>query len=240
MKAFIPSSLDDYNLTPDQFRIFCHVARRGECYESVGKIAKHCGFGRNKARFILKFLVSRNLISSVRKVGHSVQYAVNDDSEWLEPLPPYSRGSSGPGYSYKIGVPPSPRMGGDPYHPGGAKGYPIKAIPLRRSPPPQKNEETKSAAVTLRTVEPSKPPAQENGEVDMKDSLTEARCAQLKLKPRLTEDENEELKFLEDYLRDKPRLDEAKAAARKGTTVTNPAIANDVKPYLPAEEDEPF
>lgn len=46
------------------------------------------------------------------------------------------------------------------------------------------------------------------------DSKSEARCAELKVLTHRTQEEEEELSFLEDYLRDKPRLEIEKLKRR--------------------------
>lgn len=75
--AFIHSALDDYGLTMAQFRLFCHIARRGDCYESVPKMAKHCRMREETAYAALKFLEDHSLVFVQRRQGQSSVLSIN-------------------------------------------------------------------------------------------------------------------------------------------------------------------
>ena len=60
---FIPAWLDDENLTPHEFRIACHIGRRGDCFESARSIASHCKISRNCTLKSIKFLVGKGIVS---------------------------------------------------------------------------------------------------------------------------------------------------------------------------------
>jgi hypothetical protein len=80
--SFIHSSLDDYGLLPSQFRIYCHIARRGECYSSAPNIARHCRMNRDTVWAALKFLSGKKLIHGEPRQGRPTLYTVTPVSTW--------------------------------------------------------------------------------------------------------------------------------------------------------------
>ncbi|MGA2660219.1 MAG: helix-turn-helix domain-containing protein [Verrucomicrobiota bacterium] len=69
LRPSIPAWLDDYDLKPSEFRLFCHVARReggkagkGCCNAAVPTIAKVCRLSENTVRKGLRQLVSLGLL----------------------------------------------------------------------------------------------------------------------------------------------------------------------------------
>jgi hypothetical protein len=73
--AFIPAWLDDAGLTTAQFRLFCHVARRGICFETLDNIARVCRVKRRTAQLALKHLEDTGFVSAKREYGRPVVYA---------------------------------------------------------------------------------------------------------------------------------------------------------------------
>jgi len=67
--AFIPSWLDDLQLDVYQFRLYCHVLRRGELYASVESICQTCGFDRKKLFQTIVSLEAKSLLSVTREKG---------------------------------------------------------------------------------------------------------------------------------------------------------------------------
>jgi len=134
MKPFIPASLDDLPLTPNQFRIVCHIARRGDCYESVPNMAKHCGISPNTIWSILKHLEACKIIVRARRPGQTSLFAITDEAEWMPPTPIQT-------VPTKTVHHPPPELVCHPPQSSGHKGNPIKAIPLRGDPAPQINGE---------------------------------------------------------------------------------------------------
>ena len=61
-KEYIPSWLDDYPLTPLEFRLFCRISRRGECTQSPGKLAKEWGLSDRTIRDAQGLLLAAGLI----------------------------------------------------------------------------------------------------------------------------------------------------------------------------------
>ena len=81
--AFIHSSLDEAGLSPSEFRVFCHVARRGECTAAIKKIAEFCRLHEDTVRLILKRLTrSRMLIRTLRS-GKTTSYKTAPINTWL-------------------------------------------------------------------------------------------------------------------------------------------------------------
>lgn len=137
-QAFIPAALDDAGLTPHQFRVFCRIARRGDCTESVGRIAEATRMTENTVRSALKELVGRSMITKTKRPGTTNLYEVLPPSEWgptsekAEEDPsqkdthPLKHPSQMTGWvpSQKTGEHPSQKTG------GASKGYPLEGYPL--------------------------------------------------------------------------------------------------------------
>lgn len=86
--SFIHRTLDDYDLTPQQFRVYCHVNRRagrkGVCHAKVESIAKACGIHQRTARRSLHFLADRKLILATERPGETTEYRLNHPSDWVK------------------------------------------------------------------------------------------------------------------------------------------------------------
>lgn len=87
---FIHSCLDDYGLSPLEFRVLCHVARRESknrgCDASQGRMAQTCGISQRKVLEILGILVEANLLSQSKAPGKRTnRYRVNYPSKWKHP-----------------------------------------------------------------------------------------------------------------------------------------------------------
>ena len=74
--TFIPACLDDAGLTPREFRVFCRVARCGECYQSLDTMAKGCGLHRQTVQSALKLLVKSGFIECKEQPGRPSLYRV--------------------------------------------------------------------------------------------------------------------------------------------------------------------
>src|SRR3954466_16280360 len=84
--AFIHSKLDDYGLSAAQFRVFCRVARRGDCFEAIENISVGCRLHRKTTEAAIKFLCQRRLLSKEFRLWQSNIYRIRDIGEWLPPL----------------------------------------------------------------------------------------------------------------------------------------------------------
>lgn len=128
--VFVHSSIDDAGLSPAEFRIYCHLARRangGEAWPSVVTMATTCRLNRTTVRAAVDRLVALNMVEVRERPGTSNVYVLTRASEWRIPTPeagaegvgsmgqdctpPPNEGQVG---SPKMGGVGSPRLGGDP------------------------------------------------------------------------------------------------------------------------------
>lgn len=153
---FIPAALDDADLTPHEFRVFCRVCRRGECTESVGKMAKATGMHPDTVRKALKTLIQADMVARTDRPGTTNMHEVCRPESWdliaLEEDHPSDNdggvqdgdpceNDGGVGCENEGGdkFHPSDNDGGDPCemngdHPsdndgGASKGYPLEGNP---------------------------------------------------------------------------------------------------------------
>ena len=82
---FIHGAVDDYGLTPAQFRVLCAIARRGECFERVALLAKRCGMHRNTVWQALKDLEACKIIGRTSRPGRTTVFRVNPLAKWCPP-----------------------------------------------------------------------------------------------------------------------------------------------------------
>jgi len=145
--VFIHSRLDEAGLSPSTFRIFCHVARRGECYSKVESIASICRLSPDTVRAGLKFLTAQGFLVGVRRDGFTTIYRVAPIENWkpsheTPPLPSGGTGTNRHPLANKV-VPASHET---PPHPSGLVGdevNPMQVNPLKgeRHPPVLKPSE---------------------------------------------------------------------------------------------------
>ena len=75
---FIHAAVDDAMLSTAQFRVLCHVSRRGECYACVRRMAKTCRLHADTVRKALKELVKLGWLSPPKyRTGQTTVYTVN-------------------------------------------------------------------------------------------------------------------------------------------------------------------
>src|ERR1700754_42121 len=87
---FVSSVLDDYGLTPEEFRIYGRVMRRWNeeygCYESSRQMAKGCGVSDRTVRNCLFVLAAACVLRRTdRGVGRSPRYDPMPLAEWADP-----------------------------------------------------------------------------------------------------------------------------------------------------------
>jgi hypothetical protein len=83
--VFIHIRLDELGLTPEEFRIYCHLARRAGkkmAWPSVGKISEDCMIGHNMVRTALQSLAAAQLITIEIIPGGSNHYRLTDPEDW--------------------------------------------------------------------------------------------------------------------------------------------------------------
>ena len=101
--AFIHSALDDYGLSPAEFRVYGHISRRagsGVAFAAVASMARVCQLHPQTVRKALKLLVKRGLISRETRPGMTPFYRLTPMWHWC----PQSAGGSNPSGS---NTPPS-------------------------------------------------------------------------------------------------------------------------------------
>ena len=113
---FIHAAVDEAGLTPAQFRVLCHVGRRGECYEAVANMATHCRLHADTVRKSLKELVRLGWLHRQQRTGTTSIYEVCHSKIREHPIG--NRGST-----------PCEIEGGEGCGNEGAKVYPIKVNP---------------------------------------------------------------------------------------------------------------
>jgi len=103
---FIPSKLDDADLTPHEFRVFCRISRRGDCTESVGRMAAAMGMHEDTLRKALSTLCAASMVSKTPRPGTTTLYQERPPSEWdLDSLndenPCEKEGGASKGYPFE-------------------------------------------------------------------------------------------------------------------------------------------
>lgn len=114
--AFIPSWLDDLQLDVYQFRLYCHVLRRGELYASVESICQTCGFDRKKLFQTIVSLEAKSLLSVTREKGKTNRIKA------LQPVP-------------KTEHLPVPKTGQEVCRKRNTKDTPLKESPIKEALP---------------------------------------------------------------------------------------------------------
>jgi len=129
---FIPAVLDDYGLTQSQFRVLCHISRRGICEASLPSMARVCHMEIKTLSRALQAICAMGIIRREFRAGLVLKLSVAPLSEW-------NPRTGGANYPTPIGT-LGGQMGSDlpqsapsdlpqsaPY-----KGYPSKVLLLRK------------------------------------------------------------------------------------------------------------
>ncbi len=133
MEMFILGAIDDYGFSQAEFRVFCHIARRGgkdgTCFASLESMAKVCQMHPDTLSKCLRLLVIQNVVSRERRPGHTTIYKCLPYAQWTPPRnegAPETKGN------------PSKPTSGDPKRRGtrppetkGHEGNPIKGNPMK-------------------------------------------------------------------------------------------------------------
>jgi hypothetical protein len=123
--------LDDAELSPYAFRLYCRIARRTgggktQFFEALTHAASACKMSERQARYAIKDLLQARMIRCVQKQpGYPTIYALTDKSEWVLPLPAAPLQEVQPLLHY---MPPSPASNAGPPAPDAA-------LPLHQMPP---------------------------------------------------------------------------------------------------------
>jgi hypothetical protein len=145
--SFIHSSLDDAGLSPAEFRIYCHISRRGECFSKLESIASTCRISLPTTRKALKLLTALGMLESQRRDGTTTKFRTTPVADWkpytkLAPLQKEDRAI------VELKATPTVLLGATPIADLGATPIkrrpqstspevnPLKAIPLKVLPHP--------------------------------------------------------------------------------------------------------
>ena len=83
---FVHSSLDDAGLTANEFRVYCHLARRagsaGDAFPAVQTVADVCRMNRDTVWAVLKSLTARGMLQRVPRSGLSTVYVLTTPEHW--------------------------------------------------------------------------------------------------------------------------------------------------------------
>jgi hypothetical protein len=158
MPVFIHSELDDYGLSPQDFRVYCHIARRageGSAWPGIDSISEKCRMNRKTVIKSIKHLELFGMLLVTREGGSCNVYILKDKNNWISKEMAYSMGLiEGPvpkegtvTTSTRIGTGVVPKEGtGGVYHRDGGspkrgnerfsiEGSPFKVIQRRFSRP---------------------------------------------------------------------------------------------------------
>ena len=85
---FVHSKIDEYPLTLEQFRVYCHITRRdgkNGAWPAIVNIAAACHIHKDTARRCLQALVQYNLLSVTdkSKEGKANVYRLTDADSWM-------------------------------------------------------------------------------------------------------------------------------------------------------------
>jgi len=133
LTALIPSMLDDAGLTAQEFRAYCHIARRGECFGSLDTMASHCRMNRDTLMAAIRELIERNMVVRESRPGATSVYRVAAISDWKQP-------GGKEGLAENRGQPLESSTGQRKVGAShleenrGHKGYPIEGSPLKGIP----------------------------------------------------------------------------------------------------------
>jgi hypothetical protein len=123
---FIPAELDDAGLSPRAFRLYCHIARRGDCWAAIETMGATCGLNPKTVRKALAELKSRKAISVSERAGQTNLICCVATSLWA-PHPKNDPTQNLEGVKNGSGA--SPKTGGHPTQDLGGKGTPFKVHP---------------------------------------------------------------------------------------------------------------
>jgi len=135
---FIPLELDDFGLTPAQFRVLCHLHRRAgkdhECYPSVRTISTACKMHRDTVWACIKELEKLQLIKRSKGHFNSNQYTIlpikTSDEGWRKPM-----ASGKGGLAERKGQPLAETEGQRLAERKGHEGNPLEGNPVKASIP---------------------------------------------------------------------------------------------------------
>lgn len=82
---FVWSEIDDYGLTPEEFRLLHRISRRGDCRESIMSMARGIKMSESTVHRTVAVLLSAGLISKEDRTGDTSIIRVQPISDWASP-----------------------------------------------------------------------------------------------------------------------------------------------------------
>jgi hypothetical protein len=172
---WVSAGLDDAGLTPVEFRILAHIARRSSsesgCWASAKSMAQVCGIGERNARTALGNLVRKGFLTRTERTGTTPIYVINEKELTATPAksdyPPRQNSHRPPG---KKGIDPPAKSDYPPYADFADKGTPIKVIQLREREREVVNRSEEAAAQSP-ALSPSNLKKEEEEALERRDRL---------------------------------------------------------------------
>jgi hypothetical protein len=85
-QPFVPAKLDDYGLSLAEFRLVCHVSRRGICNEAIPNMARVCRMNAKTVKRCIKQTVRLNILHREFRQGETLILKLRPIAEW-QPSP---------------------------------------------------------------------------------------------------------------------------------------------------------
>jgi Helix-turn-helix domain len=158
-RIFVHSSLDDLGLSATEFRVFCHLARRGAkdeyCRPGHESIAKICKLEIKTVRKALASLEQLGMIRVESRPGETNVYVLMPPDAWQSDdiTSPRSTTPSNRHPGWKTGRQVGCQLGRGGTQSAPYEGYPSEAIP--KGNPKTQVRSNASAAVASRVCEPA-------------------------------------------------------------------------------------
>lgn len=157
LPVFIHSELDDFGLSPIEFRVYCRIARRagrGECIESIANMAQGCKVSEASIKRALKLLHDHKLVIREPRPGYTTIYRLTDPHHWISLERPSSLETQ---LTRNLGgSSPVTQGGSSPVTQGVAHQRPTKLLPLSYSLEGGESDEQKPNRVNLPPPEKKK------------------------------------------------------------------------------------
>lgn len=127
---FVHSAVDDFGLTPAQFRLYGHIARRcgsGSAWPSIETMARVCRMDVKTVKKNLKVLVQLGLLRKEPRPGFTNFYSLTPLSEWKCENLAHSDSQGVDGLTSGVNTHPDILDQNSPH-----KGAPVEVTPVRK------------------------------------------------------------------------------------------------------------
>lgn len=157
---FVHSSLDDAGLTANEFRVYCHLARRagtaGDAFPSAQTVADVCRMHKDTVWEVLRSLEARGMVQRQPRPGLSTIYVLTTPDQWKKQgNPPETKGHPFDSPTGNEGPPPTGIGGVGPTGNEGVRRYSTEVTPPKSIPKQQRGrEEDASGRMSANDWEP--------------------------------------------------------------------------------------